>query len=451
MDVTAKIAQFINESAYDQMPRRVIDTAKSGILDCLAAALAGSTEESARICTELTAEEAGREEATIYGRDLRSSALGAAFANGTAAHGGDFDHSFVVGGQPTAPVIPATLALAEALGSSGKQVIEAYVTGFEVTANLALSMVAPAGDGWHANSVFGSFGAMAACARLLGLSREQSAMAIAITASMASGLTANFGTMTKPLHVGFAARNGMLAAKLAKAGFTANPEALETPKGFFDSFYPGRPLDEQQIDGLGQVFAMEKHGIRFKPYPCGGLTHTAIFATIKLCEDNSIAAEAIDSITVDVPRTTYTTISFPTPETTLQAKFCMPYLVARSVIDRTVTLDSFSEAAIRDEKTLALLKKVSMRADPALESARDGSRPATVAIRLLDGQAHELHARFPKGSAEVPMKAEELDAKFRACARGIISNDAREQALGYLRGLETLADIRTLAGLMKGT
>src|SRR5262249_37245619 len=155
--------------------------------------VAGAREESALISARLVREEGAKEETTVYGQRFKSSAAQAAFVNGIAAHAHDFDHSFVLGGQPTAPIIPAVFSLGEALAASGKQVREAYVTGFEVAAALIFAVQGAGGGGWHANGTIGSFGASAACAKLLGLKEPETEMALAITASMASGVTSNFG------------------------------------------------------------------------------------------------------------------------------------------------------------------------------------------------------------------------------------------------------------------
>src|SRR5437870_640061 len=224
MNVTGKIAQFVVDTKYEKIPPKAIETAKTAILDCLGVALAGSKEEDAKICAQIARQEGAREEATVIGQKLKTSALHAALANGTAAHALDFDHSFTLMGQPTAPIIPAVFSLGDSLGASGRQIIEAYAAGFEVTGKLAYSLRDTPHDGWHAPSTLGSFGAAAACAKLLRLNSSQIEMALGITASMASGIVGNFGTMTKPLHVGLGARNGVLAARLAQSGFTANAQ-----------------------------------------------------------------------------------------------------------------------------------------------------------------------------------------------------------------------------------
>jgi 2-methylcitrate dehydratase PrpD len=267
MDVTSAIASFIVKSRLEDFPVRAVDVAKTAMLDTIGVALAGSREDAGLIAARLVREEGSRPETTVYGQGFKAAAQAAAFANGIAAHAADYDHSFVIGGQPMAPVAPAVLALGEAIAAHGARVLEAYMTGFEVTAALAFAARGAGGGGWHANSVQGVFGATAGCAKLLSLDQERTATALAIAASMASGLTANFGTMTKPLHVGNAARTGVLAAKLAKEGFTANLHTLEARNGFFDSFY-GRAADEAPLNDLGRVFALEKYGVRLTNSAC---------------------------------------------------------------------------------------------------------------------------------------------------------------------------------------
>ena len=275
-------------------------------------------------------------------------------------------------------------------------------------------------------------------------------MALAMAASMASGVTSNFGTMTKPLHVGHAARNGVLAARMAKAGFTANPQTLEVRNGFFDSYYAGGKPDLSVFGDLGRTFAIEKHGVRFKPYPCGGLTHTAIYAAIQLRNEHRITADLVEHVDVDVPRDTATTLTFRIPRAGLEGKFSMPYLIARALTDGNIMLETFTDEAVRNPQVLQLLEKIEMKVDPNLQSGSDGSRPAAVTIKLKNGQTHTLLQKFPKGSPEVPMSREELQAKFRACAHGVLTETTTERTLSYLDRLETMTSIRPLTELLRG-
>ena len=450
MDVTAKIAQFVASAKYENLPAAAIATAKVAVRDCLGVALAGSKEEDAKICAEMVRQEQAKEETTVIGQRFKSSALNAALANGTAAHAMDFDHSFTMMGQPTAPIIPATLAMGEALGASGRQIIEAYTVGFEVAAKLVYSLRDSEHDGWHAPSTLGSFGAAAACAKLLGLTQAQIEMALGMCASMASGIVANFGTMTKPLHVGLGARNGVLAAKLAHSGFTANGKAIESGFGFYQVLHQGAPLDDKPIEELGRSYALLSDGIRIKPYPCGGLTHQVIDSVLEFKAKHGLTPDMVERVDVDVVKHTFERIVFKVPQTGIQGKFCMPYLVARALIDGKVSLHAFTDAAVRDQTVLKFAERVQMNLDNNLKKTDAGGRPCRVTLRTKSGQTYTREAQHAKGSPEFPMTEEELRGKFTECARETLSAEAADRALALIEGLEKVGNVRSLTEILRG-
>jgi 2-methylcitrate dehydratase PrpD len=450
MDVTAKIAQFVVNLKQEHIPEKAVQTAKIAVRDCLGVALAGSQEEDAKICGQIARQENAQEETSVIGQRFKTSALNAALANGTAAHALDFDHSFTIMGQPTAPTIPAIFALGESLGASGRQLIEAYVSGYEVTGKLAHSLRDSAHDGWHAPSTLGSFGTAAACAKLLGLSASQVEMALGIAASMASGIVANFGTMTKPLHVGLGARNGILAAKLVHGGYTANTRSIESRFGFCEVFHQDAPVHEKPLEELGRSYALMSDGIRIKPYPCGGLTHQVIDAVLEFRAKHGLTAEMIESVDVDVVKHTFERIVFRVPQTGIQGKFCMPYLVARAIIDGKVGLDIFTDAAVRDQNVLKLAEKVQMNLDNNLKKTDAAGRPCRVTIRLKNGQTLSREAQHAKGGPEFPMTEAELRGKFNECARQAIDEKSAARALDYIEGLEALQDVRPLCEILRG-
>ena len=450
MEVTAILAKFTTDLHYEKIPRKAVETAKIALRDCLGVALAGSREEDARIAAEIARQERAREETSVIGQGFRTSALNAALANGTAAHALDFDHSFTIMGQPTAPVAPATFALGETLGASGRQVIEAYVAGFEVTAKLVHSLRDSAHDGWHAPSTLGSFGAAAACSKLLGLDAAKTQMALGITASMASGIVANFGTMTKPLHVGLGARNGVLAAKLAGGGYTANPKAIEGGFGFYSVLHENTEIHEQAIEELGRSYALITDGLRIKPYPCGGLTHQVIDSVLELRAKRGLTAEMIDRVDVDVVKHTFDRIVFRVPQTGIQGKFCMPYLVARAIIDGKIGLHIFTDSAVRDQNVLKLAERVQMNLDSNLKKSDAAGRPCRVTVRLKNGQTFTREAQHAKGGPEHPMSEADLRDKFTECAREAIDASSAAKVLDYIESLESLSDIRPLCDFIRG-
>jgi len=450
MDTTAKIARFVAETKYEKIPAKALETAKTAVMDCLGVALAGSKEECAKICAEIARQEGAKEEATVIGQGFKSSALQAALANGTAAHAMDFDHSFTLMGQPTAPIIPALISLGDALGASGRRILEAYVAGYEVTAKLVYSLRDSSHDGWHAPSTVGSFGAAAGCARLLGLNAAQTEMALGVAASMAGGIVANFGTMTKPLHVALGARNGVLATKLAQSGYTANAKAIEGGFGFYKNFHPSAPIHDEPLEELGKSYALLTDGIRIKPYPCGGLTHQAIDAVLDFRAKHGLTADIVQSIDVDVTKHTFERIIFRMPQSGIQGKFCMPYLLARAIIDGRVSLDHFTDAAVRDPNVLKLAERIQMRLDANLKAIDTGGRPCRVTLRLKDGQTLTREVQHAKGGPEVPMTPGELKGKFIECARQTINEGAALRALEFIESLETADNIRPLCRLLAG-
>ena len=449
MDVTARIAQFVIDTRYRAIPSQALATAKTAVLDCLGVALAGSREKCAKISAQIARQENTKQETTVFGQGFKSSALQAAFANGTAAHALDFDHSFTLMGQPTAPIIPAIFSLGESLGASGRQVLEAYVAGFETATKLVFALRDSAQDGWHAPGTLGSFGAAAACAKLLRLNSSQIEMALGITASMAGGVVGNFGTMSKPLHVGLGARNGVLAAKLAQAGYTANPRGIEGANGFCETFYHLSP-SEERIEELGKSYALITDGIRIKPYPCGGLAHQAIDAVLDFRAKHGVTADRVDSINVDVTQHVYSRIAFRVPKTGIQGKFSMSYLLARAIIDGKISLDMFTDRAVRDARVLKLLERIHLSVDKSLKASNEGGRPCRVTLRLRNGQTYSREVEHAKGSPEVPMTAEEIEAKFSDCAGRVLSKSLTRRVLENIRNLETLKNIRPLCELLIG-
>ena len=449
MDVTAKLAGFVTDLNYEAIPRKAVEAAKIAVRDCLGVALAGSREEDARIAAEIARQEGARQETSVIGQGFKTSALNGALANGTAAHALDFDHSFTMMGQPTAPIVPATFALGESLGASGSRMIEAYVAGFEVTAKLVHSLRDSGHDGWHAPSTLGSFGAAAACGKLLGLDAAQMQMALGITASMASGIVANFGTMTKPLHVGLGARNGVLAAKLARGGYTANAKAIEGGFGFYQVLHQDAPINEPAIEELGRSYALVTDGLRIKPYPCGGLTHQVIDSVLEFRAQHGLTAEMIERIDVDVVKHTFDRIVFRVPQTGIQGKFCMPYLVARAIIDGKIGLHIFTDSAVRDQNVLKLAERVQMNLDPNLKKTDAAGRPCRVTIRLKNGQTFVREAQHAKGGPEHPMTEDELRGKFTECAREALDASSAARALDTIEKLETVADVRPLCEILR--
>ncbi|MBI2351407.1 MAG: MmgE/PrpD family protein [Deltaproteobacteria bacterium] len=451
MHITKQIVDFVVGTGYGAIPAKALDVAKTAIIDTLGVTLAGSQENSARICAALTREEGVKGESTVVGQGFKSSPALAAFVNGTAAHALDYDHSLPRLGQPTAALVPATLTLAEALGASGREWLEAYVIGFEVTAKLARSNPHHMSKGgWHSTGTLGSLGAAVACARLLKLDGNAVEVALGIASSMACGIVSNFGSMTKPLHAGLASRNGVLAAKLAHNGFTANSQVLEGANGFFDVFSRGLPFDPAPLDGLGISFDLGERGIRIKPYPCGGLTHSAVDALLEMRAKHHIMPDAVDRICAGVTSQTYGYILRHNPETGIQGKFSMPYILARALVDGRLGLDSFTDKAVQDSSVRKLAEKVQMELDLDLSEDKEDSQPSKVTIELKDGRSFSQRIDYPKGGRYVPLSPEEIRDKFVECARKAITEQSTNRVLAYLLDVQDLDALEPLCELLAG-
>ncbi|MBC7324633.1 MAG: MmgE/PrpD family protein, partial [Moorella sp. (in: Bacteria)] len=282
MSITEQIANFVVGAQLEDMPAEGIKMAKEAMLDCLGCTFVGAAQPVGDIMAEYVREVEGKPVSSVVGKGLRTSPPQAALANGIMAHAEDFDDvNLSILGHPSPPMFPAALAVAEYCGASGRQLIEAYIAGFEVETRVGLA-INPGhyNRGWHATATLGVLGAAAASAKIFGLNAEQTRMALGIAASQASGIRQNFGTMTKPFHAGNAARGGVLAAMLARLGFTADLNILETPLGFCTVFRGDVPPDqidmEKIVAGLGKEYELMRSKIAFKPYPSCAETHAGI-------------------------------------------------------------------------------------------------------------------------------------------------------------------------------
>ena len=282
------IAERIGRISYADLPQEAVHWAKAAILDTVGVMLAGTAEPCTQIVARvLAAGGAGSHagECLIFGTDHRAAPLDAALINGTAAHALDFDDvSNSMGGHPSAPIVPALFASGEMLDCTGRDFIAAYVAGFETETRIGRGVnLHHYEKGWHPTATLGVFGAAAACCHLIGLDRAKTAQALAIAASLAAGIKANFGTMTKPLHVGHTARSGLFAAMLAREGFTANDAALEHKQGFLRVFNgPGNFDVDSILADWGRPYDILSPGLGIKQHPCCGSTHPAVDAMLAL-------------------------------------------------------------------------------------------------------------------------------------------------------------------------
>jgi 2-methylcitrate dehydratase PrpD len=432
------IAEFVTGFDLKTVPPVVIDRARVAVTDTVGVMLAGSRQDVSHILCDMVRLEGATPSASIVGQSLRSSPQLAALANGVAAHAMDYDFTFVAG-QAASAVLPAVLPVAETTGATPAELMAAFIIGCEVAARVGRSnFLASSVGGWHTVGTIGAIAAAAASARLMKVPAEQIPDVIGIGASLASGLSVNFGTMSKPLHSGQAARNGVMAALLGGHGFTAQPNALEGHSGYFDDFGRGLEVSFEPFRDLGRRYDLEVMGYDLKAYPCGGLAHTAIEAALALRERLAPRLSDITSIRCAVTRNAGQRAGTQYPQSIENAKFSLSYMVAYSLVHGAPMIAAFTEQAIKDERVKAVAKTVSASVDPALGPGTRRS-PAILKVTLSDGQTFEARVDDQTGSINKPMTQAQVEAKFLDCAAQSVNADVAKKILAALNGLPARA------------
>ncbi len=451
---TSNVAEFfaskLSGLSFNQFDAEVIHWAKVGILDTVGVTLAGSREPCAEILAGVLDGSVGH--SVIFGKSSMGSALDAALINGTASHALDFDDcNNTMGGHPSVPIVPALFALSDEMSVSGKDFIAAYVAGFEVETKLAMMVnFYHYTKGWHPTSTLGVFGSAAACSHLLKLNQQQITVALALAASGASGIKANFGSMTKPMHIGRCAREGLLAAKLAKAGYTANVNnVFEHPQGFMEVYNGSANYDIQKgLSAWANPFDIVKPGIAIKQYPCCGSTHPAIDCAIQIALENRIQSSDIKQVEIWIHERRLQHTNRPNPNSELDAKFSVQYVVARALLEACVSLEHFENNNFSDSVIKELMTKIHAHPYDDSHFPSDNHFGGEVRVHLHNGSILAAKVDAPLGrTSDNPLPADRLKRKFELCANGIISLDAAEHACHLIENLENLEDMRLLTKL----
>jgi 2-methylcitrate dehydratase PrpD len=444
------LAAFVTSA---EPPADAVAAASRAFVDTMAVMLAGVREPAAKLVRAMVIEESPSGAARIVGTSQRTSPGGAALANGTAAHALDFDDvSFVSLGHPSATLVPAALAAGELAGASGRTLLDAYCIGYDVQGRVGRAMnPSHYQRGWHCTSTIGALGAAAAAARAMRLDADRAAHALALAASHASGLKANFGTMTKPLHAGLAARGGVHAAMLAARGFTASDAALDGDQGFAVAFDGREKNLESSLARLGQRWELLEDGPNVKVYPSCAGTHPTIDALLDLRRRAGFSASDVESIEAGVDEVTPTILLYDRPRTGLEGKFSLHYCAAAAVIDGRVDLDSFEDAHVAASSYQGFLPRVTMRVDRSLDAAAPRLTQVALTIRLADGRTLRDRRTGAKGHADRPVTSAELADKFRSCAQRVLPATAVDRALAALERLDALPDASALTGILTGS
>lgn len=464
VSATAAVLDFVDRARYTGFPAEAVALAKRCIIDGLGVMLAGSTQAAGRILRGYVRATDGRGEATVFGPEpFVSGAASAALVNGTSGHALDWDDTqlatsperiFGLLTHPTMPPLVAALALGERGRVSGRQFLEAFLTGFEVECKIA-EAIHPDHykKGFHSSGTVGTFGAAIAAAKLLQLDRECVAHALAIAASSASGIRVSFGSMTKPLHVGRASQNGIVAAELAAADFTGGRDALDPPWGFLQVFSHGHGFDAERIIGkLGNPHTIVWPGVSIKPYPCGVLGHPTMDAMRRLVVDNDVQPEQIRAIRVRAGSNILNPLRYGVAQNELEAKFSPAFMVSAIALRRKAGIHEFDDAFVQSEPVQQMMARVERVLDPAIEARGWEKIRSTVEVDLLDGRTLAVDAdeRY-RGGPDLPFTRADLYEKFSDCASLVHSPARIDEIFGTVESLESLTDIGELVRSLAAT
>jgi 2-methylcitrate dehydratase PrpD len=437
LKTTAAAAAFVENVSFADIPAEAMRIGTRCLLDGLGLFVAGSEEHTVQILADEAEAAGGRAEALLLGRgNKRVSAPMAARVLGTAGHAHDWDdsqvsldpaHIYGLLTHPTIPPLTSALVMSQKLGGvDGKTFMLAFLTGFEVECKISEWMLPQHYvRGMHSSGTVGTFGAYTAAAKLLGLRGDELRSGFGIAASFSSGIRCNFGTMTKPLHVGRAAENGVTAALLAARGFTADPDALDGPWGFY-AVQGGGVSAEKTSQGFGKTWSIVEPGVSIKPYPCGVLTHPTIDVMLKLVTEHNVKPDDIEAVKVYAGTNILKPIRYPIAANHLQAKFSLPAALAMIALKRKAGKREFSDEFVGSAPMQAMQRRISTELDPAIEKMGFDKMRSRIEIRLRNGRTVEGWAdeRY-RGGPENPLSDADLEAKVRSCCEGVL--DAEKQ------------------------
>ena len=452
MKVSRELAKFVLQTGYGDIPNKALERAKFSFIDSLGTTLAGSQEEAAHIMARYVEKQGGAPVASLVAHKIKSSTYNAAMANGTMAHMHDYDDmSSTLIGHPSVGVLPAVLALGEENKISGKDALLAFTLGVEVTCKIGRGVIPKHYEnGWHPTSTIGIFGAVAAASKILKLSEEELIHAFGIAGSESSGLRENFGTMTKPLHPGRAAAKGIMAALLAKDGFTSAKDIFGGKWGFC-RVMAGDYNEEKITESLGNPFEFEEPGIHIKPYPTCGGAHPATDAVISLSKEHDLKGEEVQKIEVGTVPIALDVLTYTNPQTPLEAKFSMHYCLAAALVERANGFAQFVDEKVNDPKIRHLLDKVEMYIAPEMAPlGYRGTFNANVKITLKDGKEYVKRVDFGRGDPLNPLSKDEQMGKYADCAALALDPDLIERSKEMLLDLEQLPDITLLMDMIRG-
>jgi len=446
-----KLSQFIVETGFDDLPEMAVERAKHHILDCLGVMLAGSKHPIVQRVMKHVRVLGGTRQASVMGGGFKTSAPQAAFVNGSMGHVLDFDDdSDTMVSHPSVTILPAVLALGEKV-SSGQDLLSAYILGLEACARIASLKGFLPGHyerGWHTTSSLGVLTAAAGSAKILDLDIDQVRSVFGIAASEASGLNANFGSMMKPVHAGSASAKGVSSALLAKAGITANPDIFDCPKGFYDLYGHLSTVDGAVVTkGLGRDFDIVKPGMNIKKYPCCYYTHAAIDALIFMIEKYRLSLDDVRKIQCGISSIAFDVLKYDTPANGIEAKFSMPYCMARALLDHQVIIEDFGDERVNNADVRKWMNIVDKIVEPSMDEPAK-SLGVRLQVTTMDRQTHTHEILKALGGSENPLPWEAVVSKFKICASRVLDEKDAAKIVSDVEHLEEVEHIGDILDML---
>lgn len=442
---TQPLASFAAGLNHNDMPSEAREVARQCLLDVLGVTLAATNEPLVQMLTAEAEEAGGAPQSTVIGKSFKTSAAQAALVNGAAAHALDYDDVLkAMTGHPTVPVYPAILALAERDDLSGRDVITAFVAGVEIEARIGAMMAGGHyAKGWHTTGTLGTFAAAAAAGRLLGLDDEAMARALGIAGTQAAGLKSMFGTMCKPLHAGKAAYNGLMAASLAKRGFSSRHDVLDCAQGFVATQAGDTVNAAAALDGLGESF--HTPDVLFKYHAACYGVHAPVEAALKAAKHPAFDPALVERVDITVNQTCIGMCDIAEPTTGLEGKFSLSHNVALGLLGMANgALDLFDDARMTEDGPKMLRQKMRVQG-----SKTPGQFEARLAIHQTDGVViHETHdVETPE--RDLGTQWNKVEAKFRALTMPALG-DRVDEVIALCRNFDTAESVRPLMAAVRG-
>jgi 2-methylcitrate dehydratase PrpD len=447
--VTAKLCAQIVAIDNEAVPSAARQAANTLVLDGLAVAVAGAGQRSIEILAAHLQQQGSRPEASVIGKGFSLATVPAALLNAASMHALDFEPMWKPSNHALSTTLPAVLALAEAQGNSGLDVVCALIKGIEIQGWIrqACGKVEASELVFHQPGMFGPLGAAVAASHLLQLDADELAHALGIAASRCSGLIANIGTMTKATHCGYAAALGLEAALLAKRGFTANKRVFEASQGYRDAFLPST-FDPGKLLNFGPPFRVIKPGFALKAFPCKYQTHYTIVCGLAAHEQVPSPAEVRE---VKITSPVFPAADRPQPATGLEGMFSLQFTFAAALIDGKVEMKTFTDERLRDPGLQSLLGKITLAMNPAISSEFDG-RIVEATIVLNDGRVIRTRCEKPPGSwGAPPIPEAQYNSKIWDCVGRFLSPPDIERFTGLATHTADLnaSDLRSLMQLCR--